>query len=212
MPATSSSAIRTASSSSAREALRERARSARGCESQGSEDGSARRARRDRPTGLGAADRRERRAVPRLMKNVLYLSHATPEVYSIIRDSVPTGFELVTLEQNSDDERRQKIAECEVVIVAATALRKADDRRRNASRTRAPPGRRLAGHDRSRGAEGARHTAGVDTRRHDDRRRRARGAADPGGAEAAAICRQRAAAGPLSHQRSAAGIARAPGA
>jgi len=58
------------------------------------------------------------------MKRVLYLSHATPEVYSIIRDSVPTDFELVTLEQNSDDERREKVAQCEVVIVAATPLRK----------------------------------------------------------------------------------------
>jgi len=58
------------------------------------------------------------------MKKVLYLSHATPEVYSIIRDSVPADFELVTLEQNSDDERREKVAQCEVVIVAATPLRK----------------------------------------------------------------------------------------
>jgi phosphoglycerate dehydrogenase-like enzyme len=58
------------------------------------------------------------------MRKVLYLSHATPEVYSIIRDAVPAGFELVTLEQNSEDERRRKIAGCEVVIVAATPLRK----------------------------------------------------------------------------------------
>ena len=58
------------------------------------------------------------------MRRVLYLSHATPDVYSIIRDAVPAGFELVTLEQNSDDERRRKIASCEVVIVAATPLRK----------------------------------------------------------------------------------------
>lgn len=58
------------------------------------------------------------------MKRVLYLSHATPEVYSIIRGAVPAGFELVTLDEDSDDERRQKIAECEVVIVAATPLRK----------------------------------------------------------------------------------------
>ena len=34
------------------------------------------------------------------------------------------GFELITLEQNSDDERREKVATCEVVIVAATPLRK----------------------------------------------------------------------------------------
>ena len=58
------------------------------------------------------------------MKKVFYLSHATPEVYSIIRESMPAGFELITLEENLDDERREKIAECEVVIVAATALRK----------------------------------------------------------------------------------------
>lgn len=58
------------------------------------------------------------------MKKVLYLSHATPEVYSIIREAVPAGFELITLEQNSDDERREKVAACEVVIVAATPLRK----------------------------------------------------------------------------------------
>jgi phosphoglycerate dehydrogenase-like enzyme len=57
------------------------------------------------------------------MKKVLYLSHATPEVYAIIREAVPAGFELVTLEADSDDERRRKIAECEVVIVAATPLR-----------------------------------------------------------------------------------------
>ena len=58
------------------------------------------------------------------MKRVLYLSHATPEVYSIIRAAVPDEFELVTLEQNNDEERRQRIAACEVVIVAATPLRK----------------------------------------------------------------------------------------
>ena len=58
------------------------------------------------------------------MKKVLYLSHAPPEVYSIIRAALPTEFELLTLEQNDDDERRKRIAACEVVIVAATPLRK----------------------------------------------------------------------------------------
>ena len=58
------------------------------------------------------------------MKNVLYLSHAPPDVYSIIRGSMPAGFELVTLERDSDDERRSKAAAAEVVIVAATPLRK----------------------------------------------------------------------------------------
>lgn len=58
------------------------------------------------------------------MKRVLYLSYAPPEVYSIIGATMPAEFELVTLEQNSDDERRQRITTCEVVIVAATPLRK----------------------------------------------------------------------------------------
>jgi phosphoglycerate dehydrogenase-like enzyme len=58
------------------------------------------------------------------MRKVLYLSHATHEVYAIIREAVPPGFELLTLERDSDDERRAKIAECEVAIVAATPLRK----------------------------------------------------------------------------------------
>jgi phosphoglycerate dehydrogenase-like enzyme len=58
------------------------------------------------------------------MKKILYLSHATPEVYSIIREAVPPGFELVTLARNSDDERSERIADCEVVIVAAYPLRK----------------------------------------------------------------------------------------
>jgi phosphoglycerate dehydrogenase-like enzyme len=58
------------------------------------------------------------------MRRVLYLSHATPDVYALIRAQVPDGFELVTLAQDSDDERRRSIAGCDVVIVAATPLRK----------------------------------------------------------------------------------------
>jgi len=58
------------------------------------------------------------------MKRVLYLSHATPEVYAIIASAVPAGLELVTLERDDDDERRRKVADCDVVIVAATPLRK----------------------------------------------------------------------------------------
>ena len=59
------------------------------------------------------------------MRTVLYLSHATPEVYSIIGSAVPPGFQLLLLERDSDEERCEKIAACEVVIVAATPLRKA---------------------------------------------------------------------------------------
>jgi phosphoglycerate dehydrogenase-like enzyme len=59
-----------------------------------------------------------------IMPKILYLSYATPEVYAIIRETVPAGYELVTLDRDSDDERRAKIADCEVVIVAATPFRR----------------------------------------------------------------------------------------
>jgi phosphoglycerate dehydrogenase-like enzyme len=58
------------------------------------------------------------------MKQVLYLSHATPEVYAIIREAVAPGFELVTLERDSDAERKEKLAQMPIVIVAATPFRK----------------------------------------------------------------------------------------
>lgn len=58
------------------------------------------------------------------MRKVLYLSHATPEVYAIIGAAVPQGYQLLTLERDSDEERRETIAACEVVIVAATPFRK----------------------------------------------------------------------------------------
>jgi D-3-phosphoglycerate dehydrogenase / 2-oxoglutarate reductase len=58
------------------------------------------------------------------MRKVLYLSHATPEVYAIIGAAVPPGFELLTLERDSDDERKQKLKDSDIVIVAATPFRK----------------------------------------------------------------------------------------
>ena len=105
----------------------------------------------------------------------------------------------------------EKIADCEVVIVAATPLRKAV--------IDAATHLELVHHQgvgwqdttdheelKARGIPLALTPEGTTTRR-----RRAHGAADPGRAEVAALCRQRAAAGSLSHQRSAAGIARAAG-
>jgi phosphoglycerate dehydrogenase-like enzyme len=59
------------------------------------------------------------------MKRVLYLSHAPPDVYEIIRREAPADVDLVTLERDDDAERHAQIATCEVVIVAATPLRKA---------------------------------------------------------------------------------------
>lgn len=53
---------------------------------------------------------------------VLYFSHAPENVYEIIRQQVPDGFELMTLDNDSDEERKDKIADCEVVIVAARPM------------------------------------------------------------------------------------------
>ena len=58
------------------------------------------------------------------MPRVLYLSHATAEVYAIIRGELPAGFELVTLDADDDAQRRTRVADCEVIIVAATPLRR----------------------------------------------------------------------------------------
>ena len=55
---------------------------------------------------------------------VFYLSHATPEVYDIIRSAMPVGLELVTLARDSDEERKRLVADCEVIIAAATPLRR----------------------------------------------------------------------------------------
>jgi phosphoglycerate dehydrogenase-like enzyme len=53
---------------------------------------------------------------------VLYFSHGTPELYAMIRARMPPGFELVTLERDSDEERAARIADCEVAIVGAYRL------------------------------------------------------------------------------------------
>ena len=55
-------------------------------------------------------------------RRILYLSHATEDVYELIRAEVPPGFRLVTLDADSDRERLTKIADAEVVIVAAYRL------------------------------------------------------------------------------------------
>jgi phosphoglycerate dehydrogenase-like enzyme len=53
---------------------------------------------------------------------VFYFSHAPENVYAIIREEAPPGFELITLDHDSDDERKAKLADCEVVIVAARPM------------------------------------------------------------------------------------------
>jgi phosphoglycerate dehydrogenase-like enzyme len=56
---------------------------------------------------------------------IFYFSHAPENVYAIIREELIPGFELVTLSDDSDEERLVKIANCEVVIVAARPMSRA---------------------------------------------------------------------------------------
>jgi phosphoglycerate dehydrogenase-like enzyme len=52
----------------------------------------------------------------------LYLSHATPEMYAILREAVPAGVELLTLAANNDEERFEKLRHCDVIIAAGHRL------------------------------------------------------------------------------------------
>lgn len=56
------------------------------------------------------------------MIRALYNSHATPEVYEIIASAAPPEVVLLTLERDSDEERKAKLAEADVVIAAGHKL------------------------------------------------------------------------------------------
>lgn len=62
---------------------------------------------------------------PRPAVRVFYNSHATADVYAIIREAAPAGVEVVTLESNADAERLAKVAGCEVIVAAAYPLTRA---------------------------------------------------------------------------------------
>lgn len=53
---------------------------------------------------------------------VFYNSLGTPEMYALIRQKAGEDVELVTLNSDDDAERREKIADCAVAIVAAKPL------------------------------------------------------------------------------------------
>jgi len=53
---------------------------------------------------------------------VIYLNHATEDVYDIIRSQLPDGFDLITLEKDDDQERREKIKEVDFVLVATAKI------------------------------------------------------------------------------------------
>ena len=56
------------------------------------------------------------------MKRVFYNSLGTEEMYRLIKDVMPQGYDLVTLETDEDEERCHKIQNCEVAIVAAKPM------------------------------------------------------------------------------------------
>jgi phosphoglycerate dehydrogenase-like enzyme len=55
---------------------------------------------------------------------IFYNSHATPDVYAIIQAAAPPGFNVLTLDSESDDERSAKLGTADVAIVASYPLRK----------------------------------------------------------------------------------------
>lgn len=53
---------------------------------------------------------------------VVSMDHASEEVYAIIRNTMPPGFELVTLETGSLEDRIDKVKGCEYIITAVGAV------------------------------------------------------------------------------------------
>ena len=53
---------------------------------------------------------------------ILYLSHAPDDFYDLIREVAGPGFELVTLETDSEEERIRKASDADGIIVAASRL------------------------------------------------------------------------------------------
>ena len=60
--------------------------------------------------------------VPEPIRKIYYNSCSDENVYNMIREVMPPGFELVALDNDNEDERRLKIADAQVAIVAATPL------------------------------------------------------------------------------------------
>ena len=97
---------------------------------QGSQDGAGGEIRRE-ISGLArrhpeVRPRPHRRLSPLVPSppRVLYLSHASDDVYALVREAAGSQFEVVTLEHDDEKERCSKISECDAVICAATPLRK----------------------------------------------------------------------------------------
>lgn len=55
-------------------------------------------------------------------QKVLYFVHAGPDLYDLVRSHVPEGWTLVTLDTNGEQERLDKIADVDVVVLAGPKL------------------------------------------------------------------------------------------
>lgn len=53
---------------------------------------------------------------------VIYMNHATEDVYELIRSQLPDGFELITLAKDDDHERQEKIKDADFVLIATAKL------------------------------------------------------------------------------------------
>ena len=160
-------------------------RRARGGESQGSEDGRAGPPGREaaRP-GLDTDDRGEGRPLPGLSgmpQSSTSVPHATREVYASSAPRCRRDSSSSRSSTNDDAERKRKIADCEVVIVASYPLRRDVIDAAGRLRARPPPGRGVPGHADLAALKSTRHSARAHPRGDDDRRRRAHGAADARG-------------------------------
>lgn len=56
---------------------------------------------------------------------VLYFTVGNEALYALIRETMPPGYELVTLETGSEEERLSKLADCEAVIVSSQGFTRA---------------------------------------------------------------------------------------
>lgn len=56
------------------------------------------------------------------MHKILYFAHGNAELYDLVRQHVPDGCELLTLERNSVEERIEKLREAEVIVLAGAYL------------------------------------------------------------------------------------------
>jgi phosphoglycerate dehydrogenase-like enzyme len=57
-------------------------------------------------------------------RRIFYNSHATADVYDVIRQAMPPGFDLVTLAADDDAERIARVADADVILTAAYRLKR----------------------------------------------------------------------------------------